>query len=267
MRRLTLTLLVLAAGGFVASSFGFALLHHSDMARNGTGGLTIFGGVRWSMRAVANLGNDATALTDPSTSALKLLLLVVWIAVLAHAVRTVLRFWRDDARGGRHQAMHMRDHGLSEHGLLILSLLAAAGYPWVAGMQPVAGFLLAVAMAAAALGAVLRGDRDGTVTRHRLTVGFYAGWAVTAMFAGFASLLTLQLGVSGSLASLVAIVLLAATAIETQLRLGAVIGFAIAVVWALIGVVAESMQQDSTVATAAVIAIAAMTTVLVRVTT
>ena len=91
--------------------------------------------------------------------------------------------------------------------------------------------------------------------------------SMTAMFAGFASLLTLQLGVSGSLSSLVAIILLAATAIETQLRLGAVIGFAIAVVWALIGVAAESMQQDSTVATAAVIAIAAMTTVLVRVTT
>ena len=259
MRRIPLLLLVLAAGAFVASGLGFALLHHDRATAPDAGSVALFGGLRWSIGAVANIGNDATALTDPSAAALKLLLLVVWIAVLAHVVRTVRRYRLDRASGGRHRALHARDHRLVEHGPLILSLLAAAAFPWVAQAQPLAGFLVAVAMAAGALGAVLSGDR--------LTVGFYAGWAVTAMFASFASLLTLQLGVSGSLASLVAIVLLAATAIETQLRLGGVIGFAIAVVWALIGVAAESMQQDSAVATAAVIAIAALTTVLVRVTT
>lgn len=268
MRRFTLLLLVLAVGAFIGSGLGFALHHHSPPPVLAPAPVPMFGGMPWTAEVdVPHIGGDPTAFADPSPSALKLLLLVVWLALLAHAARTVLRFRSDRAAGGRHRALHARDHRLVEHGPLILSLLAGAAWPWVTQVAPVAGFLLAVAMAAGAIGAALRGDRDGAGTRHRLSVGLYAGWAVTAMFAAFAGLLTDQLGVSSSLSSLVAIGLLAVTAVEAQLRLGAVIGFTIAVVWALIGVAADSMQQDATVATAAVVAIAAMSTVLVRVTT
>lgn len=267
MRRFTILLLVLAVGAFIGSSLAFALQDHSAATGAAPTGLAMFGGTFWPVGARAPGGGDPTMFADPPASALKLLLALVWLAMLAHVVRTVLRFRSDRAAGGRHRALHARDHRLVEHGPLILSLLAAAAWPWVTEVAPVAGFLLALAMAAGAIGAALRGDRDGAGTRHRLTVGLYAGWAVAAMFTAFAGLLTHQLGVSHSLSSLVAIVLLAATAVEAQLRLGAVIGFTIAVVWALIGVAANAMQQDATVATAAVIAIAAMSTVLVRVTT
>lgn len=267
MRRLTLLLLILAVVAFIGSTLGFALLDHSMPARAQTTAVPMFGGMPWPMEGGTHVGGAQTVFADPSTTALKLLLGAVWLAMLTHAVRSVLRFRADRAAGGRHRALHARDHRPVEHGPLILSLLAAAAWPWATEAAPVAGFLLALAMAAGALGAVLRGDRDGVATRHRLSVGLYAGWAVAAMFAAFAALLTHRLGVSSSLSSLVAIVLLAATAVEAQLRLGAAIGFTVAVVWALIGVAADAMQQDVTVATAAVVAIAAMSTVLVRVTT
>lgn len=262
MRRLTLLLLVVAAVAFVGSSLGYALLDHAEPPV--LDGLPLLGELQ---QAASQVGGIATVFADPAAAALKLLLLLVWISVLAHVTRTVLRFRADRAAGGGRRALHARDHRLVEHGPLILSLAAAAAWPWVTEAAPVAGFLLALAMAAGALGAALMGDRDGAGTRRRLTVGIYAGWAVAAMFTAFAGLLTDRLGVSASLSSLIAIILLAATAIEAQLRLGAVIGFTIAVVWALIGVAADAMQQDATVATAAVIAIAAMSTVLVRVTT
>lgn len=264
MRRFTLLLLVLSVGAFIGSSLSYAMLDHSAPVRPGI--VEMSAGISWAVEDI-RIGAEPPALADPSASALKLLLVIVWVAMLAHAVRSVRRFRSDQAAGGRHRALHARDHRLVEHGPLILSLLAAAAWPWVTEVAPVAGFLLALAMAAGAIGAALRGDRDGAGTRHRLTVGLYAGWALTAMFAAFGGLLSQQLGVSSSLSSLVAIVLLAGAAIEAQLRLGAVIGFTIAVVWALIGVAAGAMQHDATVATAAVIAIAAMTTVLVRVTT
>lgn len=267
MHRLSLLLLVLATVAFVGSGIGFARIDHSTPVSLQEA-VPMFGGMPWPVQSVpVHIGDNPIAFADPSAAALKLLLGVVWISMLAHAARTVLRFRSDRAVGGRHRALHARDHRIVEHGPLILSLMAAAAWPWVTEVAPVAGFLLAVAMAAGALGAALIGDRDGAGTRHRLTVGLYAGWAVTAMFAAFAGLLSQRLGVSTSLASLIAILLLAATAIEAQLRLGAVIGFTIAVVWALIGVAADAMQQNATVATAAVIAIASMTVVLVRVTT
>lgn len=267
MRRFTLLLLVLSVGAFIGSTLGFALKDHGVPSRVHSGAVPMFGGMPWPLEADPGVGSVPTLFADPPASALKLLLGVVWLGMLAHAIRTVLRFRSDRAAGGRHRALHARDHRLVEHGPLILSLLAAAAWPWVTQAAPVPGFLLAVAMAAGAIGAALRGDRDGAGMRHRLSVGVYAGWAVAAMFTAFAGLLTQQLGVSPSLSSLVAIVLLAATAVEAQLRLGAVIGFTVAVVWALIGLAADAMQQDATVATAAVIAIAAMSTVLVRVTT
>lgn len=268
MRRVTLIMLILAAGAFIGSTLGYALLDHSVPGSGvGVSGMRLFGATTWPAGAQSRLTGSPAVFADPSSTALQLLLGAVWLAVLAHALRTLRRERRDRARGGQHSALHARDHDLSEHGLLILSLLAAAAWPWVSAVDPVAGFLVALAMATSGLAAAMRGDRDGAGTRRRLLVGLYAGWAVAAMFTGFAAILTDRLGISGSLSSLVAIALLAGTAVEAQLRLGAAIGFTIAVIWALVGVATVAMQQDATVATAAVIAIAAMSTVLVRVTT
>jgi len=201
-------------------------------------------------------------LVQPRSMALRLLLATVWVAILAHSLRTVGRFQQE---GGK--PLHAEDHGWGEHGPLILSLLAGAAFPWTAQIGPLPGVLTAATMMAGALVTVLRGDRDGRRRRHRVSVGLYAGWATAATFRTLAALLTVSLGAAPASGAIAAIVLLTLTAVRVQLHLGRAIGYATAVMWALIGTAAATMMNEVAIATACVVAIAALSAVLVKVTT
>lgn len=247
MRRLTLLLLVFSAGLFVASSAVFMF------TAQGSGVSTAI---------IDSLTTSTVGERVPQRFALRLLQIVVWFAVLSYSLRAILRY---QAQWGL--LAHRHDHSLMEHGPLILSLLAAAAWPWVSQIGPLGGVLTAATMAGGALATVLTGERDGRQRRQRSSLGFYAGWAVAAAMGTFGGFLTLVLGWAPGLSAFVGISLLTLATVLVQLRLGPAIAFTVAVLWALIGTTAAAMAENMMIAASAVMAIAALAALLVRVTT
>lgn len=249
MRRFVPLLMAFAAGLFVASS---AVFLFQPVVQSASDVPTV----------MAPLAGAPPSFAQPQSLALRLLMVTVWIAILAHTLRTVLRQRREAAKPA-----HAADHTLAEHGPLILSLLAAAAWPWAAQVGPVAGLLTAATMMAGALVAVYRGDRDGRRVRQRASVGLYAGWATAATFRAFEGFLALTVGVAPMVAVIAGILLLTLATIRVQLLLGGAIGFTIGVIWVLIGTASGAMAGNVGIVTAAVVGIAALSAVLVKVTT
>ncbi|AUH33729.1 hypothetical protein CUV01_10305 [Paracoccus tegillarcae] len=211
------------------------------------------------------------------------LLIAVWFALILHAV-TVLRQQHRFERAGavavvnalpgmpdtgpptaqEIAARHRHDNRPSEHAPLALALVLGAIWPWIIHQHQAVGFVMALAMLSLALAAAIRGQRDGPAIRRRQTVGFFGGWATAVTYAAFASLLNNYLGIPAIAATVTAMLLCASAGVITQLRLGGVFSYSVAVIWSLVGLALVTMSADATIAMVAIIGISAMAIVLVR---
>lgn len=220
----------------------------------------------------------------PENPLLWMLLVAVWLALIVHAI-TVLRLQvqvehrlpvdigplpqgRAEAGPPSPQQLaewHRLDNLPSEHAPLALALLAGAIWPWIIDTHQAAGFIMAVAMLSLALAAAIRGQRDGGAIRRKQTVGLFAGWATAVTYGAFATLLHNHLGVPVVASIATAMLLCASAGVITQLRLGSVFSYSVAIIWSLVGLALITMSADATIAMVAIVAITAMAIVLVRV--
>lgn len=256
MRWFVLLVLVLTSVAFLASSAGFALAPQFTIAQ-----IEPLLHTNGPMRHAF-----APAMARPVGGALRILLLGVWVAVIMHLVRA-FQAERRVIVAHRQAGSRFAPHTTQAHWPFIGALAAGAAWPWAgyAGSR-VPELALGTAMMAFALWAALeRRRRVALKPTFTGTVEVFAGWATVAVYASFAAVLIDDLGMSEPLAAVVSVLLLMVTAVEVQLRLDKAVAYGFAVIWALIGIAANAIQADLTVATAAIIAIAAITAVLVRV--
>lgn len=248
----------------------------------GSAHLTMFG-LDITGPAMTDLGQ---LFIRPDVNALRLLLLTVCAAMLlygvttlrdlsqvnaaqAAAARTRAAGFLPPARTGPppplQMAMsHRADHAPQEIAPLIVALVCAGLWPWIAQKNGTAGFLIALTMMIGGLTTCLRGQRFGWQIRHPAAISLFAGWATAVAYASFAELLSDRISLPQTITAIVALLLCAATGIAVQFRLGHYIAYSVALIWALIGVAAATMGEQPEVATAAIVAVAAMAGILVR---
>lgn len=282
---------ILSVAIFIASGLGFALTpapeHPASAMSAEMAALTSLSSPGLSPPLPVDYGVDLASLfLRPEHSLLWLLLLGVWGALLFHAwqVMTSVTRARQAAQAMRglpsspapsggvtgpptpdqlaRQAQ--RDNTPAEHAALTLALILGAAWPWVSRDYPVTGFMLAAAMFALSLTAALRGQQIGGAIRRLPSIGLFAGWATAVTYAAFATLVNGHLGIPPVAATAIAMLLCAGAGIVVQLRLGGSVSYSIAIIWSLVGLATATMGSDPTIATVAILGIAAMAIVLVR---
>ncbi len=150
---------------------------------------------------------------------------------------------------------------------LVIGLGSATIWPWIFPIHPVAGFLMAALMLAAILCAAMTRPSRPEGLPVSMTLGILAGWATLVTCALFATFLERKLGASGTLSALIALLICAIAAANIQLHLGSPFSYSATVMWGLFGMAMASISSDSTIATAAVLAIAFVAVAVIRVTT
>ncbi len=150
---------------------------------------------------------------------------------------------------------------------LMLGLWAAAIWPWIVSASPGAGLAIAGLAPLGVITGMLQ-DRDrGLTDRGAMPMAVIAGWLLIGGTGALSALLHLKLHVQVELAVLSGLLAAALIGGRVQLSLGNNVGFAGAIIWAMLGIAAASLDASMTVATACVLGIAALVVVLVRVTT
>lgn len=204
--------------------------------------------------------HPAPELARPQGYALRLLLGAVWIAVLLLAAGAV----RGVAAGDATASLRPVAGRLA----LVAALVCGAAWPWVAQVTRLGGFLVVAGMAGFAVLAALAitaGTGPARPWQPRGSLGFFAGWALVGVYSSLAAILVQDLGLSVALATLVGAGLLLGTAVEIQLRLGSVVAFSLAIMWAMIAFAAQSIGSDITVTLTAIAAVAGLAAVMVQV--
>lgn len=183
---------------------------------------------------------------QPQNPVMWLLLAVLWGLLILDAV------------GG---ALEPREEDMRERIVppLLLALLAGAAWPWIIEVLQPLGTALAVAMMLAAILAALRAK--GT---RRPAIGFLAGWSTGIAMAVAAGLIAAQLGLPVPETAALAILPSALIGMVAQVRIGRSISYSVALIWAFCGVAATSMGSNPVLALAAILGIAALTSVLIR---
>lgn len=213
-------------------------------------------------------GSPYPLVAQPESAALWVLLGAVWLAMGGHLLRIVIlehESRKDAAQPGDGREVPSTLERPTDQVILSAALVAAAIWPWLADASSVMGLLGAAVMAVLAILAALGDTRHRRAHPPRNSVGLFAGWAVVALYASFAGLVVGDLGLSSALAIIVSVLLLLATAIEVQLRLGPRVGFSLAIICAMIGFASQSLGVDLTATLVAIVAITAIATVMVRV--
>ena len=190
----------------------------------------------------------------PQHPAMWIMLCILWVTLLAFALREA---WPHKTRP---------DLELTDLLLLIAALAAGTVWPWVAVGAPLVGFLLCVLMLLALIAAGRRTDSDGRLARDP-TLGMFAGWATVLTFAAFASFLSDAMPVPVELATLAGAILSCSAAIAIQLRLPNNPTYTVTVMFALLATAATMIESNPPIAVIAVLSMAALTFLLVRVTT
>ncbi|TKW65343.1 MAG: hypothetical protein DI616_15520 [Paracoccus denitrificans] len=196
----------------------------------------------------------ATIYLRPQQPAMWLLLIGLWLSLILFVAR---RLWPSDTRP---------DLDLADLVLLISGLAAGAIWPWVAIGAPLAGFLLSVLMLMALIAAARRTFSDGRLARHPF-LGILAGWTTVVTFAAFGSFLTDITPIPVEVTTLVVAVLTCAAAIAIQIRIPHNAAYTITVMFALLATAATTIETNPPIAVIAVLSMAALTFLLVRVTT
>jgi hypothetical protein len=278
-------------GIFVASGIGFALTpapeHPANALSAEMAALTSLSSPGMTTSQPVEYGVDLASLfLRPEHSLLWLLLLGVWGALLFHAWQVMASETRARRAAAAMAGVHAspdagrgvtgpptpqefarqvrRENTPAEHAALTLALILGAAWPWVSRDYPVTGFMLAAAMFALSLTAALRGQQIGGAIRRLPTIGLFAGWATAVTYAAFATLVNGHLGIPPVAATAIAMLLCAGAGIVVQLRLGGSVSYSIAIIWSLVGLATATMGSDPTIATVAILGIAAMAIVLVR---
>lgn len=263
---------VLAVVSFIASGLAFALApgvmpepgHQVTAAAAQMAALTNLSvpGLT-AIPSPGDYGIDlALQFVRPQQVMMWLLLICVWAVLALHACR-VWRVWRGGGRAPA--AAGTRAFVAADHATLSLALLFGAAWPWVSRDHPVTGFLIVAAMFALVLTIALRGQREGRRIRYPQTIGFFAGWATAVTYAAFAALVTRHLGIPPVAAVSTAMLLCTAAGVIVQLRLAGATSYSVAIIWSLVGLAAATMTSDPTISMVAILGIAAMAIVLVRV--
>lgn len=252
MSRAGLSLLILATLAFIASSLGYALQMHATAV-----GIAADDAAR--MLAAPRFFDSPPVPVDlsglflhPQGIGMKTLLVMTWAALAYHALRCALR------PNPAHEAVQAP---------LIVALALGAVWPWLAPAHPLPGLLLATLTLAGLLRAAMQDQHRGPEVERSSSLGFAAGWALLVWLALLAGLMQDRLGLPQAAAAVIVIMIGAIAAVSVQLRLGRRIGFSVALIWGLIGVAADTVATNATIATATVLAISMIAVALVRVTT
>ena len=163
--------------------------------------------------------------------------------------------------------MFRGDDSFSEHGPLIIGLLAGAIWPWLGLSHLAAGFVLALIMAAGVLTSAMSGRRIGGHITQSRAMGFFAGWVTLVACTALAGLLQRLEVMNPSLAAALALICCAVLGVGIQLRIGGQVAYGLAIIWGLIAVAAATLTADAAIATVAALCIAIVAIGLVRVTT
>lgn len=164
---------------------------------------------------------------------------------------------------------------------LIAGLGLAALYHLVEHGNPLAGFATSAGAAALMVWGITSTrpeqahppratpaeDRRRFARGRLWTGGFIAGWLLMVACTTMAEATHLSLGLLPERAMLLGLLVAALIATRTQLFIGGIISFSLAVIWVMIGVAAGTVSASITVATACVLGISALAVVIVRVTT
>lgn len=163
------------------------------------------------------------------------------------------------------------DHGCdlsgSEIPPLTASLLAAAAWPWFASDHPQPAFLLCMLMLIGALAALLARNPTPVARDNLRVLGLYAGWTTAVAFGAFAALTAINLGLPRPVAAFVAVAIMCMAAAVVQAARPQVPAYTVAIIWALVGTASATPGEDIAAVLGAVTGIAALSIVLVRVTT
>ncbi|MDO5604917.1 MAG: hypothetical protein Q4G25_07145 [Paracoccus sp. (in: a-proteobacteria)] len=243
MQRAARVLIFVMVLVFVTSGLNFALLRYPEqLIPSGLTGIPV------------QPDGLVSIYLRPQQPAMWLMLVCLWLALLIFATRQIGRDQQGRAEGS-----------LADQALLSAALGAGAIWPWISTRAPVTGFLLCVLMLLALITATGRTHSDGRLGRNPL-VAVFTGWATILTFAAFASFLSDFTPVPIELSMLVSALLTCAAAIAIQMRMPATPTYTITVIFAFLATAATSIEASPPVAVIAVLSIAALTFLLVRVT-
>ncbi|WBU63249.1 hypothetical protein [Paracoccus aerodenitrificans] len=196
----------------------------------------------------------AAVLLIPEDMATWVILVGVWITVAGFAIFTM-----KDLDGER--ALPPADIAL-----LSGAFLCGAVWPWIAYHAPLAGFLVCVIMLIAQIAAISRRMSDGRLA-HSPLIGIILGWTTILTFTAFASFIHDAMRMPPELASLVASVIACVTTMAVQMRMPRNALYTITVMFAFLALSAAMIESAPAIAVISVLSIAALTFLLVRVTT
>ncbi|MDO5658221.1 MAG: hypothetical protein Q4G36_07865 [Paracoccus sp. (in: a-proteobacteria)] len=249
-------MLFLAAAVFVGSSIAYALQPIADGGLGAAGGTTGLSDPV-SVYVQQSLTQDQSLLSlflQPRHAALWMLLVAVWLSVLSHAIFALQRIGRDEAEQ------------FNEEMPLIGALLIGAVWPWMIESQPVSAVLGSLAMLAGLITVALRSAARGRRIHNSPMIGVFSAWVTMVAFSALGMLLVDGGASVVTAASLVLLFACAAGGV-LQLQIQGNGAYTITLIFAFLGVAAAMLETSPMISIAAVMAIAAMTFVLVDVTT
>ncbi|MDO5528179.1 MAG: hypothetical protein Q4F71_02145 [Paracoccus sp. (in: a-proteobacteria)] len=262
MQRAIIQLLALSALTFIVSSVLFALQPIArtlkDAAREMPG--TIMDPVRIYTDAGNLDGTDlVTLFVQPRDTGMWILLIAVWLAVTLHTLEVL------------HNDYRRREISPSDHFPLIFALLAGAVWPWLLASFPALAVIGAVAMLVGVITIAIRGEARQAERRevriyNSPMIAVFGAWATLVALSAFGTAL---IDVGAPAVGTASFVLLLACAAGATIQLQAQRGgaYTITLIFAFLSLAAAVLDTNPIVSMAAVMAIAAMTFVLVQVMT
>lgn len=196
----------------------------------------------------------AAVLLSPTEPATWVILITVWAVVLFFAFSS----FRDLGTAKAYPVADML--------LLSAAFVAGAVWPWVALQYPLLGFIICVAMLLAMISASNRKLSDGRLGRNP-AIGIFTGWVTIVTFTAFSSFVDDATPIPQELASLVGAVLACIAAIAIQMRIPENAYYTITVMFSFLAIAATMIEAAPLIAVISVLSIAALTFLLVRVTT
>lgn len=149
--------------------------------------------------------------------------------------------------------------------LVLLGLAAGAVWPWISTASPALGMTLALGAPVGVVAGLLTDPEPTEPVDWPL--GLIAGWLTVGATGAAVALARLHLNLQSELAALCGLLALSLIGAQVQLWLGNNVTYAVAIIWAMLGVAVASLGLSTTLSTACVLGIATMAVVLVRVTT
>lgn len=150
--------------------------------------------------------------------------------------------------------------------LMTGAFLAGAIWPWIALIAPLLGFLISVLMLLALITAVSRENSDGQLARNP-SVGIFLGWTTILTFTAFAAFIGRATSIPIEFITIASATLACTSTIAIQMRIPKNPYYTASVILSLLALAAAMIEAAPTLSVIAVLSMAALTFLLVRVTT